>query len=208
MAGKPIVEDGIVVGNVYNKYESRNPIARHLLRGFLRALDDLLARAGDGKVHEVGCGEGYLSVRMKRTGREVRGSDFSEQIIERARTIHGGVGIDFRVRSIYDLNAAEDAADTIVCCEVLEHLDQPERALARLAEVTRRSCILSVPNEPLWRLMNIARGKYWSEFGNTPGHVQKWSRRAFIRIVSQHFAVVEVRQPVPWTMVRCQPRTV
>jgi 2-polyprenyl-3-methyl-5-hydroxy-6-metoxy-1,4-benzoquinol methylase len=199
-------ERGIVVGNVYDKFGTCNPIARALVTGFLASFDALLGESGAQDVHEVGCGEGILAARLRARGLIVRGSDFSETIIAEARHRHGAAGIRFDVKSIYDLAPDMDAASLVVCCEVLEHLHDPERALARLATIVRDWCILSVPREPIWRLMNLARGKYWSDWGNTPGHVQRWSSRSFIALVQRHFEVVRVRRPLPWTMVLCRPR--
>jgi SAM-dependent methyltransferase len=199
-------ERGIVVGNVYDKLGTRNPIARALVRGFMASFDALLAESGAQDVHEVGCGEGILAARLRARGPIVRGSDFSETIIAEARHRHGAAGILFDVKSIYDLAPDTDAASLVVCCEVLEHLHDPERALARLATIVRDWCILSVPREPIWRLLNLARGRYWSDWGNTPGHVQGWSSRSFLALVERHFDVVTVRRPLPWTMVLCRPR--
>jgi SAM-dependent methyltransferase len=199
-------ERGIVVGNVYDKLGTRNPIARALVRGFMTSFDALLTECGARDVHEVGCGEGNLAARLRARGLMVRGSDFSEAIIAEARRRHGAAGIRFEVRSIYDLLPDADAASLVVCCEVLEHLEDPQRALVKLATIVRQWCILSVPREPVWSLMNLARGKYWSDWGNTPGHVQRWGGRSFLALVERHFEVVTVRRPLPWTMVLCRPR--
>jgi 2-polyprenyl-3-methyl-5-hydroxy-6-metoxy-1,4-benzoquinol methylase len=199
-------EGGIVVGNVYDKVGTRNPIARALVRGFMASFDALLAESGARDVHEVGCGEGNLAARLRAKGLIVRGSDFSEVIINEARHRHGAAGIRFDVKSIYDLAPDADAASLVVCCEVLEHLDDPQRALIKLSAIVRDWCILSVPREPIWSLMNLARGKYLSDCGNTPGHMQRWSTRSFLALVGRHFEVVTVRRPVPWTMVLCRPR--
>src|SRR5690606_17786231 len=106
--------------------------------------------------------------------------------------------------SIYDLEPARDAAELVVCCEVLEHLDRPEEALRVLTGLASPWLILSVPREPLWSALNVARGKYWSSLGNTPGHVQRWSSRRFVGLLARHVEVVEVRRPLPWTMVLCR----
>jgi hypothetical protein len=52
----------------------------------------------------------------------------------------------------------------------------------------------------------MARGKYLLQGGNTPGHIQHWSSRGFVELVSRHFEVVKVRKPLPWTMLLCRPR--
>jgi hypothetical protein len=60
---------------------------------------------------------------------------------------------------------------------------------------------VSVPREPLWRVLNLARGAYWTQLGNTPGHLNHWSRSAFVRLLLRHGEVVEARSPFPWTML-------
>jgi hypothetical protein len=66
--------------------------------------------------------------------------------------------------------------------------------------------VLSVPREPVWRAANMARGAYLRALGNTPGHVNHWSKRGFVEMVGTTFAVREVRSPFPWTMVAATVR--
>jgi 2-polyprenyl-3-methyl-5-hydroxy-6-metoxy-1,4-benzoquinol methylase len=200
-------EDGVVVGNLYDKYTSRNPVVRRVMQGFTSALSELVALAAPTDIHEVGCGEGHWTLTWGSQGIPARGSDFSQAVIDLARDNARSTGLDpamFNVRSIYDLQIEQDSADLVVCCEVLEHLTDPQAGLAALARVTRRNVILSVPREPIWCAMNMARGAYLSSWGNTPGHIQHWSRTAFLDLVKEHFEVLEVRTPLPWTMVLCR----
>jgi 2-polyprenyl-3-methyl-5-hydroxy-6-metoxy-1,4-benzoquinol methylase len=202
-------ESGIVTGNVFDKYGSTNPIVRWMMSGFASALADLVGRASPESIHEVGCGEGYWVVRWNQQGIDARGSDFSSKVIAIARenAVASGIAASrFEKRSIYELNPQSDGADLVVCCEVLEHLDDPEAGLASLQKVVDRHLILSVPREPLWRTLNMARGKYLGHLGNTPGHVQHWSRNGFLDLVGRYFDVMEVRNPLPWTMLLCSPR--
>lgn len=202
-------EDGVVIGNTYDKYSSNNPIVRGLMRGFDSALSDFVALARPQTIHEIGCGEGYWVLRWLNQGIIARGCDFSERVITIARENADASHLDasvFAARSIYDLDAVQDSADLIVCCEVLEHLEHPEEALRALGKVTSQHLILSVPREPLWCTLNMARGKYISDWGNTPGHLQHWSKQGFIKFVSEYFEVTAVRSPIPWTMVLCRPK--
>ena len=75
------------------------------------------------------------------------------------------------------------------------------RTIAEMARCAQRHLLVSVPREPLWRMLNMARGAYWSALGNTPGHLNHWSRRSFVELLSRHGEVVEVRSPFPWTML-------
>lgn len=203
-------EDGVVIGNTFDKYSSRNPIVRWLMRGFESSLTTLVQQAQPTDIHEIGCGEGYWVLRWHKQGFAVRGCDFSQSVIELARSnaLEQDVSaVLFEQASIYDLRPERDSADLIVCCEVLEHLTDPHAALEKLQQITKRHLILSVPREPIWRALNLARGKYIGQLGNTPGHLQHWSAGAFSRVVSQYFDIVQTNTPLPWTMMLCRPKS-
>jgi 2-polyprenyl-3-methyl-5-hydroxy-6-metoxy-1,4-benzoquinol methylase len=195
-------------GNHYPKYTVRNPIARRLVDGFLAALAELAGRSGAGQVHEIGCGEGFLSTMLARRGFAVRGSDLSPcaVAIARRRAADLGLPMTFAVADLHDLTPQADGAELVVCCEVLEHLTDPARALGILARLAQPHLIVSVPREPLWRMLNLARGRYWRALGNTPGHLQHWSAPRFLGLLEAHVEVREVRMPRPWTMALCRRR--
>lgn len=204
-----LVENGVVVGNVYDKYNTRNPIARLLMSGFLTAVEKLIASIGATEIHEVGCGEGFLSLRLsEKPERRIRGTDISHAMIERAnqQAAAAGRSVEFSVRQMKDLRPEVDGAQLVVCCEVLEHVEGPDEALDVLAELADPYLIASVPREPLWRVLNVARGKYWGDLGNTPGHVNHWSRDGFLKFLARRFEILEVRSPLPWTVVLARIR--
>lgn len=195
-------------GNYYDKYRTTNPIARHLMQGFLDAFDTLSAQVPVSPALEIGCGEGELSIRLARRGFRMRGCDISAEIIEEARrrAAHASVDATFRVQAIETIDVAAEAAPFVICCEVLEHLDDPEHGVDILAQLAQPWLLASVPREPLWRALNMARGKYLGAFGNTPGHVNHWSRNAFLELLGRRFDVVDTRAPLPWTMALCRRR--
>ena len=201
-----IEEDGVVIGNVTDKYGAKNPIARYLMDNFLSAVTELYRKPPTlERTLEVGCGEGELAARLSAVRpTEFIATDFSQLVLEDARQRHPT--IRFERHSAMDLGFDADSFDLVVACEVLEHLDDPAKALDEIARVTRRWALLSVPREPIWRAMNMARGAYWRDLGNTPGHIQHWGRRAFLRFVERRFRVVEVRSPLPWTIVLAERR--
>ena len=77
-----------VGGNFYDKYHSRNPVARRLMAGFLAAFDELVGRTAANTAYEVGCGEGELSLRLLRRGLAVRGSDVAASIVAQPTVRH------------------------------------------------------------------------------------------------------------------------
>ena len=198
-----------VVGNFEDKYASNNPIARPLVSGFLGAVTELFvhAKPGGKTVLEVGCGEGKLATRLIRNApaprpatspRDVSLDTISPELDPRIETARR---VDLR-RCPF----AADSFDIVVCCEVLEHLDDPARGLAEIARVARERVLISTPREPVWRAMNMARGKYLGALGNTPGHIQHFSRRgAQSRSRRTQLQVLELRTPLPWTVILGEP---
>jgi trans-aconitate methyltransferase len=195
-------------GNVYDKYESKNPVERRLVANFLRQFDGMVELTGAREAHEVGCGEGELSMRMASSGLRVRGSDAFPEVTDEARrrAKQADLDIAYEAKAVQQLAVPGDSAELVVCCEVLEHLPDPEEALDVLASLANPWLIASVPREPLWRALNLARGAYWADRGNTPGHVNHWSKRGFERLLETRFEVEVLRSPTPWTMALCRSR--
>jgi len=193
-------------GNVYDKYASKNPIERRLVANFMRQFDALVELTGAGAAHEVGCGEGELSLRLAREGLRVRGTDAFPDVIAEARKRAAAEGLDiaYEAKAVQTLQPGADSAELVVCCEVLEHLEDPGGALGTLAALADPWLIASVPREPLWRAMNLARGKYMGDRGNTPGHLNHWSKNEFARFLGSRFEVEVLRSPTPWTIALCR----
>lgn len=201
-------EGGVVFGNAYDKYGSQNPIVKWMMNSFDSSLENFVSQANPGTIHEVGCGEGFWVNKWNGNGLKAVGSDFSFEVISLAQENASASNLPtevFTAKSIYDLQSEMDHADLIVCCEVLEHLEDPDKAMQVLQTVVDKYLIVSVPREPLWCALNMARGRYISSYGNTPGHIQHWSKKTFIKFVRQYFKVKSVTSPFPWTMLLCEP---
>jgi 2-polyprenyl-3-methyl-5-hydroxy-6-metoxy-1,4-benzoquinol methylase len=201
--GVTVSDDGIVTGNTYDKYGSTNPVVRRLMDGFERTLDDLLARAAPRSLLDVGCGEGVLVHRwaLAAPERRIVGIDLEEQSIQAAWEEHRAPNLEYRTMPADDLPFQSDEFDLASAIEVLEHVPDPERTLAEMARCAERHLLVSVPREPLWRALNVARGAYIGQLGNTPGHLNHWSRRSFNSLLARYGDVVEARSPFPWTML-------
>jgi SAM-dependent methyltransferase len=187
------------------KYVKTNVITRRLLAGFFDGIGDLLKHPGLDAVRsamEVGCGEGFSTQKLRDLlppQCALRASDVEQRLVDEARRNNPGLTIERE--SIYELPHADGAFDVVFVLEVLEHLDDPARALAEVCRVSRRWVIASVPREPIWRVLNLARLKYVTALGNTPGHINHWSASKFQQFVNRRAPVRARRTPLPWTMV-------
>jgi SAM-dependent methyltransferase len=194
---------GVVTGNTFDKYGSNNPLVRRLMAGFERTLDELFAQAQPDSLLDIGCGEGVLTQRWaQRLGdRRVVGIDLEDPKLRAEWERRPASNLEFRAMPAETLPFSSDEFDVATAIEVLEHLPDPEHALSEMARCARRHLIVSVPREPLWRGLNLARGAYLREAGNTPGHLNHWSKRSFVRLLAGYGEIVQARSPLPWTML-------
>jgi 2-polyprenyl-3-methyl-5-hydroxy-6-metoxy-1,4-benzoquinol methylase len=195
--------EGTVTGNTYDKYGSTNPVVKRLMAGFERALDELFTRAAPPSVLDVGCGEGVLTQRwaQRLAPNRVVGIDLEDPALQAEWAKRRAPNLEYRVMKAENLPFADGEFGVAAAIEVLEHVPDPEHTLNEMARVASGHLLVSVPREPLWRALNMARGAYLRDLGNTPGHLNHWSKRRFVKLLSRHGEIVEARSPFPWTMV-------
>lgn len=129
---------------------------------------------------DVGCGDGGTSgVWCQERAASYVGVDVSEAAVAVARDR----GLD--ARRIADASALpfpEDSFDVAVCVEVLEHLFQPQLAVAEIARVLRPGgrLIATVPNVAHWRSRVDALVGRWNPRGDHLSAAEPW-RDAHLR---------------------------
>ena len=175
-----------------------------MMHGFMTALDSMLDGLAPRRVLEIGVGEGHVTERVRERfpDASIVGVDLPD---EELAGDWREAGLACLFGDATRLPVPDGAVDLVLAIEVLEHIPVPDAALAELARVCSGTLVASVPFEPIWRAGNMARGRYVRDFGNTPGHVNHWSRRAFTRFIGRRFDVEQVKSPLPWTMVRAHP---
>ncbi len=146
------------------------------------------------RVLDVGCGGGLLCEALARAGAVVTGIDLAPGMIEVAGLHAAEQGLDIR----YEVSSAEELVarntgryDAVTCMELLEHVPDPQRMIATLANLVRpggslfistlnrslKSFLLAiVAAEYLFKL--IPRGTHEYERLIRPSQLDRWARAA------------------------------
>ncbi len=203
MSGSAGIAPDNVAGNNYDKYASTNPIEQRMMRGFFEALDAALDGLSPSTIVEVGAGEGRITEHLaaRFPDATICGLDLPDDELAGQWS---GLDAPMLFGDVTRLPFVDGSIDLVIGLEVLEHVPDPRRALAEIARVGASHAIVSVPREPIWRIGNMARGRYLRDLGNTPGHVNHWSARSFERFVGGELTVERTWRPLPWTMVRAR----
>lgn len=199
-------------GRKYTK-DGEGKIGKYLIDTYFQRVKELVQHSGipgrsAAQAIEIGCGEGHSTKRLRDLlpeHVELNASEYVEHLVPIAQ--RNNPGITVIQESVYDTKHADETFDLVFFLEVLEHLDYPDKALRELSRITKQDgyLILGVPREPLWCMLNMARGKYLKHLGNTPGHLNHWSTAGVRRFVEQHFGPIHlVKTPLPWTIVAAQ----
>lgn len=183
-----------------DKYTDANFITRRLVDNFFCTVACLVPDEAR-RVLEVGCGKGFSTQYLMKLlpGRYFEASDSDNNLVVSAQ--ERNPQIQFSQESIYELKREKNSFDIVVALEVFEHLQDPSLALREMMRVSSRYVIISVPNEPLWRVLNFLRGKYVFRLGNTPGHINHWTPRGIEGLVGKHCRVIRRQNPFPWTVL-------
>jgi 2-polyprenyl-3-methyl-5-hydroxy-6-metoxy-1,4-benzoquinol methylase len=190
------------------KYRAKNPVKRALIRRFVSALHELF-ESGDApkSVLEIGVGEGFLSGFLSERYPDVQfsGVDLNEQDL--ALLAQKFPRIKRHCANIYDLSALPGGYDLIICAEVLEHVDEPERALAQIVSLRPKRVILTVPHEPWFMLSNLAMGKNITRLGNDIEHVNHFTVSSFRRLLARQLELSRVTTSYPWILAAGKPKS-
>jgi 2-polyprenyl-3-methyl-5-hydroxy-6-metoxy-1,4-benzoquinol methylase len=204
------IQDKLGGGNYWDKYASQNPLIGWITRKFVADwcyLIRQLREPGD-KVLDVGCGEGLLTNAVSRRCKvRITGLDCDKGVLHKASVSYP------RLKFIHgDIMNLKGRYDILMASEVLEHVGYINNDVAYVdiavqnCKLAGRICLFSVPDEPLFRIANIIRGKYLLHLGNTPGHINHWSTRRLKEMLDKHFKYVAIYGSTLWNLAVCSDR--
>ena len=182
------------------KYHDSSFIVRYANSRFFQTIEMFVDSISPNKILDIGCGEGKVlkQLRVYHPAPSI-GIDLDPARIRLAKT--RSMDIPFAVGNAQELPYEDNSFDFVMILEVLEHVGEPDLVLREAYRVTSKYLLASVPNEPWWRIGNLARLKYIRDLGNTPEHINHWSVRSFKTLISDYFRIVKVETPVLWTFV-------
>ncbi len=184
------------------EYDSSNVIAQTMINNYYKKIHNIVIGFDREKNFlEVGCGAAESSDRIRDmlSGQHFEISDYDIRYINKIKEYKRYHIVS--QESVYDLKRLDNSFDVVFLLEVLEHLEDYKLALQEIFRVSRKYVIIAVPNEPLWRFLNLIRFKYVKDWGNTPGHINHWSIFSLNRLVSKYGKIIKFYQPLPWIIL-------
>lgn len=214
--GLVLPDSYIANSDVLYKYMSPNILIRYSSQQYIRCLLQLLGGLLLGKrlhVANLGCGDSFISAAMLINLDNIDklvGMDIQENALKLSREVflQNDLTQPLVRGTVYNLPFQDEQFDLTVCLQVLEHLEDLDTAMREVSRITKRYCLLSVPNEPLFRMANVLRGQYLKTKGNPAAHIQHFGQRSFVKFVERYFNIVAVQTPAfIWNMVLAEKVT-
>ena len=189
----------------FKKHTSKNPVQKFLINNFEKTIANEVKKLNVNSILDAGAGEGFTLeyLRKRNIGKTYEGIDFFGKAVEIGTKIHPNITL--KKESVYEMQYKNNSFDLVLSTEVLEHLEEPKKALKEIFRVSKKYVLLSVPNEPIFMGSNFLRGKNWSRFGNDIEHINHWTFWSFENFVKKYagvkLQVLSKKYPFPWTML-------
>jgi SAM-dependent methyltransferase len=125
------------------------------IRRVRRAAQNALLPLPGQHILDAGCGGGEVARLLAAAvvpGGEVVALDYSAATVAVAAERHDGSAVRYVVGDVTSLSFPDESFDRVRCERVLQHVDDPDRAVAELARVTRpggRVCLIDTDWESM-----------------------------------------------------------
>ena len=150
----------------------------------------VIERLGSGAVLDVGCGQGFESVRLLADDRTVTGVDYSADAVAFARDHWSDTGLRVAQMNALALGLAEGSFRWACSSHLIEHFDEPEGHVRELARVLADdgTAFFLTPNAP-------------ADFEN-PFHIHLFEPDELRAMLGRHFHDVTVQGLDPTDSVK------
>jgi SAM-dependent methyltransferase len=144
-----------------------------------------LERVRGQRVLDAACGEGYGSSLLARTAASVTGVDISEEAIRHARARYSAENLEFQSADCLSLPFPDDAFDSVVSFETLEHLEDQHGLLAEFRRVLKPKgfLLISTPDKAVYTDRQGNRNDF---------HVAELYREEFEALLADYFPAVRL----------------
>jgi ubiquinone/menaquinone biosynthesis C-methylase UbiE len=141
--------------NLTNRLLSHNWLVYKIHDECLRKKVEAYAK---GKLLDIGCGEKPYAKMLKPYVAEHVGVDHEG-------TLHDKSNID-RFGSAYEIPAEDNEFDSVICTSVLEHLEEPDKAIAECNRVLKTGGVAIYATDLFWHLHEEPRDFYrYTKYG-------------------------------------------
>lgn len=161
----------------------------YLLPTVLDLIQSLLPGDGQGRIFELGCGNGSVAARLAGLGYGMTGIDYSDSAIAMARVHFPQLALE--VGSVYDnLAARYGQFPLVLSLEVVEHLYFPRRFAETLFSLLQPGghALVSTPYHGYWKNLALAvTGRMDDHFTALwdGGHIKFWSVATMTRLLRE-----------------------
>lgn len=150
----------------------------------------VIERLGPGRMLDVGCGQGFESVRFLAPDRQVVGVDYSAEAVATARRRWGSRGLSVARADALSLGLGTGVFDWACSSHLIEHFEDPEGHVRELARVLadEGTAFFLTPNAP-------------ADFEN-PFHVHLFEPPELEELLGRYFSEVTVQGLDPVASVK------
>ena len=158
-------------------YVAEEAARRATARKLLAAAGPHLGGDRPPLVLDVGCGVGLLLDEARRRGWRTQGVELSDWGVRRARHL----GLDVFQGVLEDVGFAPGSYDAVFMIDVLEHLADPVRTLAKVSQLLRPGGVLCLVTPDADSAAARVLGRRW--WGMLPGHVVLFPHRRLCELL-------------------------
>lgn len=185
------------------KHLSKNPIMKFVLGKFKKDIAVMAALASPRNILDIGCGNGFVTKQIANAFPKAKiiAIDIEKDKIEYAKKYNKAGNVKYARGNLFRLPFKKNSFDLVICNEVLEHLEDYKKAIQVLTGLSSKYFLVSVPNEPLFRLATFMRGRHLRRWGNMPGHVNNWSKRQFANLLKPYGKIIKSKTSTVWNII-------